>query len=117
MEHRDLMRLQDNDDSSDAIGRNYVPWDGPCHVDITASICDFFGVADLEEITPEALQFARTRINPHPATELVVPLALTLTVQVQPGVDATNLIRTLTCSITSSTPGIVITALTLTPAT
>lgn len=111
MTHHELIALQDNDESTDTIGRNYVAWDGPCSVDITESICAFFGVFDIEDITPEALTYARNRLNPQPPTELVLPLTLTLTLKVQPSAHVTNILHTLNCNMTSSTPGIVITNL------
>lgn len=51
--------IDDDCDSSDEIGRHHVDWSGPCTVVIVRSICDFFGVTELEDITPEALSHCR----------------------------------------------------------
>lgn len=114
MDHRTLLTLCDDDERSDDLGRNSVTWDGPCYVEITQSICDFFGVNELDAITPEALTYARTRFQPQPATEVVLPLSLTVTLQVQPEVKIQDFLRTLTCTVIPSTIGVTITKLDLT---
>lgn len=114
MEHRTLLALCDDDQSSDDVGLTYMTWEGPYYVTITQSICDFFGVNELDAITPEALAYSRTRFQPQRATEVVLPLSLTITLQVQPEVQIKDFLRTLTCTIIPSTIGVTITKLDLT---
>lgn len=62
--------IRDNDESSDAIGRACVQWDGPCEVSLTESIVQFFGLSDdevpdlmIEHITQEMLDQARAEFT------------------------------------------------------
>jgi len=57
MPHKDVVRIQDNNDTSDDIGMAHVSWVGPHEVQIADSICDFFGVSKLKEISEEHFNF------------------------------------------------------------
>lgn len=59
LSHAALVELQDNDESTDEIGRSIVEWDGPCEVQCVAATCEFFGVESLEDVTPKMLEEAR----------------------------------------------------------
>lgn len=58
----DIHGLVDHDYSSDGIGQSHVEWDGPFEVSIVESITGFFGIEDLQEITEDMLQEARSRL-------------------------------------------------------
>lgn len=51
MPYEDLMAVEDDEQSSDAIGLAHVQWDGPHRVEIVDAICDFFGVNEISMIT------------------------------------------------------------------
>jgi hypothetical protein len=57
MPYKDVVRIRDNNDTSDDIGMAHVSWVGPHEVEIVDSMCDFFGVSKLEEITEEHFNF------------------------------------------------------------
>lgn len=57
MPYQDVIRIRDNNDTSDNIGMAHVSWVGPHEVEIVDSMCDFFGVSKLEEITQEHFNF------------------------------------------------------------
>lgn len=57
MPYKDVVRIKDNNDTSDNIGTAHVSWVGPREVEIVDSICDFFGVSKLEEISEEHFNF------------------------------------------------------------
>lgn len=109
LSHAQLIELQDNAESSDEIGRSHVDWSGPCSVELVQSVLEFFGVSDLEDITEEALAFARSRLNPLPAEELVVTLSVNVKVRVAPGISVEDFVDNLDYSIKSGTPGVVVT--------
>lgn len=49
--YKELLALQDNDESTDCVGLAYIEWDGPYEVEIVDSICEYFGVSKLADIT------------------------------------------------------------------
>lgn len=59
MSASDIHAIQDDDMTTDDIGRKFVSWDGPCEVRLEDPIKDFFGVDDLEAITEEMLEASR----------------------------------------------------------
>lgn len=61
MPHADLVALDDNAESTDEVGRAHIDWDGPCYVTLVESVRCYFGVDALNEITQEALEFAKRR--------------------------------------------------------
>jgi len=56
----DIWELEDNQYSTDHIGEAYVEHNGPFEVEITESICEFFGVDNLEEITQNMIDEAKS---------------------------------------------------------
>jgi hypothetical protein len=59
---RDLFWIHSLDDckeTTDVIGRRYVSHDGPFAVYVMESICEYFGLRELEDITAEMLLDAR----------------------------------------------------------
>lgn len=57
MPYEQVIAVRDNHDTSDNIGQAHVDWHGPHCVDIVDSMCDFFGVAKLAEITADHFSF------------------------------------------------------------
>lgn len=57
MPYQDVIRIRDNNETSDNIGMAHVSWVGPHEVEIADSMCEFFGVSKLEEISEEHFNF------------------------------------------------------------
>jgi hypothetical protein len=57
MPYHEAVRIKDNNDTSDNIGMAHVSWVGPHEVEIVDSMCDFFGVSKLEEVSEEHFNF------------------------------------------------------------
>lgn len=57
MPYHETVRIRDNNDTSDNIGMAHVSWVGPHEVEIVDSMCDFFGVSKLEEISEDHFNF------------------------------------------------------------
>lgn len=108
MDYAELIELEDGSESSDAVGQAHVQWSGPCEVRITTSICEYFGVSAVEEITPEALAYARRRLDPQPAAETVVSLSIRVKVRVAPGACVQSFIENMDYSVVSKTAGVVV---------
>ena len=99
----ELVELEDNSESTDDLGRDHVSWEGPCYVRLTDSVCDFFGVTDVEEITLDLLEKARAEFEPQQAQTETVVLSIALKVKVQPGIDLNEVVQELRYSFTSTT--------------
>jgi len=57
MPYEQVIGVRDDHDTSDIIGSAHVDWHGPSRVEITNSMCDFFGVSKLAEISPDHFRF------------------------------------------------------------
>lgn len=108
MDRKDLIELEDGSESTDRIGQDHISWHGPCEVTLTDSICEFFGVSSVEEITDEALAYARNRLNPQPADTQTVTLTLKVKIRVAPGTSVSEFIENLDYSVISNTVGITV---------
>lgn len=108
LDHAELISLVDGDESTDALGVAHVQHKGPCEVAITQSILDYFGVASLREITPEALAYAREKAQPQPACDEELTLTIKVKVKVALGKSVTEFIEELDYSVVSKTPGIIV---------
>ncbi|MYM92365.1 hypothetical protein [Duganella vulcania] len=106
--HKEIVELDDNDESSDEIGRLHVSWSGPFFVRIVDAVCAYFGVTDVEEITPEALAYAKARANPQQPKEQTVTLGFKLQLRVQPGASVHDCIQDMGCTFTSNSVGVVV---------
>lgn len=106
--HEDLVELQDCGEATDELGRQFIYWSGPCDVRITDSICDFFEVDSLDEITPEDLLAARQCLSPSEASTVELKLSLVVKMRLQSGIDIDAALKDLGCSIISNTPGAVV---------
>jgi hypothetical protein len=109
MSHADLIALEDSRESTDRIGYQVV-WDGPYEVYITGKIASYFGVDDIKEITPEALKFARHRHDPQPVTNVEITIKVKLNVRVAAGASLANFFYDMDATVTSLTPGVVVTS-------
>lgn len=109
MEPAAVRQLQDDRENTDCIGQAHVSWNGPHQVSIVDSICEFFGVDDVSEITDEAMADARERLNPQPATEEVIQLVVKLKVRIAGGASVKEFIENLDYSVISKTAGITVT--------
>lgn len=110
LEHAQLVELQDGYENTDHIGKQYIDWAGPCSVSLVDAICDYFGVGDLEDITPEALLDARNRAHPQPQVERTLTLTIKVTVRVSSGASVDAFVENLDYSLTSNTAGVVVAA-------
>lgn len=106
--YSDLVELEDNSEETDSIGTNHVSWDGPHSVSITDSICHFFGVTDVEDITEENLSFVRNRMKPQPSTEETITLTVNIKLRVSPAASVTAFIDNLDYSFKSNTVGVTV---------
>jgi len=76
----ELQALEDQSESTDALGLEHVSWNGPHSVAIVDSIVDYFG-DELENLTDEALRYARNRANPREVVEEIVTLTIKVVVR------------------------------------
>lgn len=106
LQYPQLALLVDYDYSTDDIGLESIQWDGPFEVEVVDSICEYFGVDSLSEITQKAFEFAVARVNP----KLPITQSITLTVQVDLELTGTasvdDFCRDFDYSVSSKTPGV-----------
>lgn len=117
LSHKELMCLRDNDQSTDRLGQLYIDWNGPCHVCLEDAICDYFGVEDITDISPELLAFARNRAQPQEPEERTLTLTVKVKVRVHPGSSVDAFVANLDYAVTSCTPGVVVCATEIVEAT
>ena len=108
LSYDDFLELSDSDESSDDIGRDHVSWAGPCEVRIVDSICAYFQVEELGDITSAALASARARVNPQPPGKVTVTVSVKLRLSVSPSAAVTEFLSDLDYSFVSNTPGVVV---------
>lgn len=108
LEPNQIVELASMYELTDAIGRDHVEWDGPFDVYLDEAVCAFFGVGDLEDITPEALAFARSRNNPKPLEEHTLEVPVKIHLRVAPGVSVEDFITNMSMRVLSQTPGITV---------
>lgn len=102
----ELRALRDNRESSDAVGRAHVAWNGPFRVTLVDSVCAFFGVDDVEDITDEALAFARRRWYEEAPALVCVHLTVALQVSVAAGASLAEFVGNLDWGFHSRTVGV-----------
>lgn len=101
-----FIAIEDNDESSDEIGRAHTDWGGPCEATVKESVLDYFGVFSLDDVTPEALAQARdTALSKAHAHEDEV-LDVTLQVKVRKQGDAQVPSDALDCSVRANAAGL-----------
>lgn len=72
--------LTDNSDESDNIGRQVVEWDGPFSVEIEEGICCFFGVEDIDEVSPDMFAKAQRETQCNKMEDREITLTVVLSV-------------------------------------
>jgi len=77
LEIEDVRAIQDNHESSDAIGRLCVPHHGPCETEIVDSLCEFFGVDCPQNITENMLKEARLEYSSRPLQHFLIQVTRT----------------------------------------
>lgn len=96
-----LHALADRSETSDVVGQDHVAWNGPCSVTIERAVCDYFGVGELAEVTPEALASAKAAHVPADTGEQLVTLTVQVTVRAASGATPAELASLLTCTVHS----------------
>lgn len=109
MTHKDLVELDDHDESTDEVGRQHIGWNGPCEVRIVDEVCAYFGVSHVQEITPEALAYAVSRVKPQVPVLASVTLQFEVKLRLLPVGSIEQFIKDMSHSITSNTVGVVVT--------
>ena len=105
----ELRALRDNRDSSDAVGQAHVAWNGPFRVTLVESVCEFFGVDDVADITDEALAFARWRWYEEAPVKACVHLTVALQVRVAAVASLAEFVGRLDWGFHSRTVGVSVT--------
>ena len=101
-----FLEIEDNHESSDEIGRAHTDWDGPCEATIKDSVLGYFGVADLNDVTPECLAQAReSALNKKLAQEDAI-LDVTLQIKVRKNGDVQVSPDALDCSVRANAAGL-----------
>jgi hypothetical protein len=113
MPYDEVLEIRDNRESSDAIGTAHIQWNGPYEVDIVDSICEFFGVGQLDDITPEMFEFVRGRYKPRTPEAHEIEMTLKVRVTVSPGATLGDFIRDAEYSVKSATSGVLVTSVTM----
>ena len=80
-----VRELEDFDTTTDQLGRMMGLEGSPCEVEIVDSICDFFGVECLRDLTEENFDFAKNRRSQRLQSELAVLLATRAPFFILPG--------------------------------
>lgn len=108
MNYDQLIELTDNSVKSDDIGTSHVSWNGPYCVHITDSICEYFDVNEVRNITPEQFAFARQLANPQPLIDFTIPITVNVKLRAAPGCDLDDAVRKLHFNLESTIPGVVV---------
>lgn len=106
----DVKGLIDNSANTDEVGLKHIHWSGPHEVGITDSICEFFGVQLLADITPSHFYFVKNKFDQVEPKDEIVTLSVKLNLKVLPGSDLPSFLRNLQLSCASSDSGITITS-------
>lgn len=72
--------LLDSSEESDSVGRMVVDWDGPFNVEIEAGICQFFGVEDIDEVSPDMFAKAQRETQCNKMQDREITLTVVLSV-------------------------------------
>lgn len=108
LDHDIVIGLQDGSET-DEIGYKHVNYSGPVEVELTASICQFFGVDSMEDITLAAFEEARRVVNPKP-TELVRTIVeMEVTAKVLPDGDRSTALDDLSIEVSSLSEDVIVT--------
>lgn len=108
MDLHSLHALKDRSESTDDLGFWHVQWSGPSEVEVTDSICEYFGVDSLQEINASALKRAAEHACAKPMREVTVQVTVSLKVKVWGDIDPMEVIDEMDFDFTSSTEGALI---------
>jgi hypothetical protein len=108
--HDFVIQLQDAFDQTDEIGMAHVDHSGPLEVYVTESICQFFGVEELGDITPAAFDEARRTVRPMFPEEVRAIIEIEVTATVLRG--AVPVLDNLEITARSNTDNLIVTSVT-----
>jgi hypothetical protein len=109
MDYGNLINLTDYSEDTDQIGFDHIDWSGPCEVYLCGSICKFFDVEKIKDITEEKFNAVKNSFNLKPPTTRSIMLSIRVKVDMaQNSGELSDLIENLDYSIRSQTPGMVI---------
>jgi len=109
LDHDVVIELQDSFDNTDEIGHKHVNHSGPLEVYVTASICQFFNVARVEDITLAAFEEARRVVNPKPPEFIRTIVEMEVTAKVLPGGDRATALENLSIEVSSPSENVIVT--------
>jgi len=109
LNHDFVIGLQDSSDQTDEIGHQHVNHSGPLEVEVTTSICHFFGVENMEDITLAAFEEARRAMNPKPPEYVRTIVEMEVTAKVLPGGDRATALENLSIEVSSPSENVIIT--------
>lgn len=109
LDHDFVIGLEDHSDQTDEIGYKHVNYSGPVEVEVTASICQFFGVESLEDITAAAFEEARRVVNPKPPEFVRTIVEMEVTAKILPGGDRATALNDLSIEVASPSENVIVT--------
>ena len=104
-----VVELRDAFDQADEIGGEHVDHYGPVEVYVCDSICAFFGVSSLDEITPAAFEEARRAMNPKRPEYVRTVIEVAVTAKVLPGAERNTAFDNLGVRVSSSAEDVIVT--------
>lgn len=109
LDHDFVVNLQDSTDQADEIGHAHLNHSGPLEVYVTSSICEFFGVDSMQDITLAAFEKARCAVNPKRPEYVRTIVEIEVTAKVLPGGDRNTALDDLSIGVTSPSENVVVT--------
>lgn len=106
LQYPQLALLVDCDYSTDDIGLESIQWDGPFEVEVVDSICEYFGVGSLSEITQKAFEFAVARVRPKQPVAQSITLTIQVDLELTGNASVDDFFRDCEYSVVSKTPGV-----------
>lgn len=101
-----FIAIEDNDESSDEVGRAHTDWGGPCEAMVKDSILAYFGVDELTDVSLEGLAHAREFALKKASAQEDEVFEITLQVKVRKSGDIQVSSDTLDCSVRANAPGL-----------
>jgi len=116
LEHRAVLELQDASGQTDEIGFTHVDHSGPLEVYVTDSICSFFGVDALSDITSAAFAEARRRLNPSAPAYVKTVIGIEVIAKIHDGISGHPAFDDLSVVVKSNSKNVSITRADVLPA-
>lgn len=102
-----LNKVKDNDNSSDCLKDGNVDHDGPFEIQVEESICEFFGVESISDITKAAFGDAKAWFKPKVPVTRTLQLTVNIQVRVNDeSVDLEEVSSELDYHFKSTVPGV-----------